>query len=287
MKLLLTDVSNPLGRALEHELERETFSLVTSGPDALDWHSASVVADYIQDLRPGLVINTLGWSDLPDVRERTLQQAAAAGLGRACQPGGTPVLQFSSYRVFGGDNKSSHSERDEPNPQSDIGRAWLAAEQALEAHLPQRLILRLSWLLDSHGDNLLTRLLTQLYSSEAVMVNTRLRGAPTALSDVARVAVALVKQVSCGAENWGTLHYCSTGACSQADLAAQVVEVLRQLEALPAEPMLTRLDSLPEGEPVSAVLSCRRVRDNFGVQTRSWEPSLVPMIKQWLHQNSV
>ncbi len=287
MKLLLTDVSNPLGRALEHELERETFSLVTSGPDALDWHSASAVADYIQDLRPGLVINTLGWSDLPDVGERTLQQAAAAGLGRACQPGGTPVLQFSSYRVFGGDNKSSHSERDEPNPQSDTGRAWLAAEQALEANLPQRLILRLSWLLDSHGDNLLTRLLTQLYSSEAVMVNTRLRGAPTALSDVARVAVALVKQVSCGAENWGTLHYCSTGACSQAELAAQVVEVLRQLEALPAEPMLTRLDSLPEDEPVSAVLSCRRVRDNFGVQTRSWEPTLVPMIKQWLHQNNV
>lgn len=285
MKLLLTDVSNPLGRALEHELERETFSLVTSGPDALDWHSASAVAAYIQDIRPGLVINTLGWSDLPDVRERTLQQAAAAGLGRACRPAGTPVLQFSSYRVFGGDNKSSHSERDEPNPQSDTGRAWLAAEQALEASLQQRLILRLSWLLDSHGDNLLTRLLTQLYSSEAVMVNTRLRGAPTALSDVARVAVALVKQVSCGAENWGTLHYCSTGACSQAELAAQVVEVLRQLEALPAEPMLTRLDSLPEDEPVSAVLSCRRVRDNFGVQTRSWEPSLVPMIKQWLHQN--
>lgn len=284
MKLLLTDIDNPLGRALEHELEREPFGLITPAKDTLDWRDARAVARYIHSERPGLVINTLGWSDLPDAQACDLLPLAAANLASACQSGGTPVVQLSSYRVFGADNKSSHTERDEPAPQSEAGRAWLAAERALEASLEQRIILRLSWVVGAQGDNLLSRLLEQCFAGQPVMVNTRLRGAPTALSDVARVLVGIVKQVSCGAENWGVLHYCSSGACSQSEFAERVLEVLDQLGALPEPaPQLERLDSLPEGEPVSAVLSCRRVRDNFGVQARDWDPTLVAMVKQWLH----
>jgi len=284
LKLLLTDIDNPLGRALEHELERAPFGLITPAQGAVDWRDTQAVAQYIDSTHPGLVINTLGWADLPDAEACELLPLAAANLASACQSGEIALVQFSSYRVFGADNKSSHTERDEPAPQSEVGRAWLAAEQALEASLEQRIILRLSWVVGAQGENLLSRLLAQCFSGHSVMVNTRLRGAPTALSDIARVVVGVVKQITCGSQNWGVMHYCSSGACSQAEYAERVLEVLEQLGALPdPAPQLERLDSLPDGEPVSAVLSCRRVRDNFGVQARAWDPTLVAMVKQWLH----
>ncbi|MDQ2078159.1 sugar nucleotide-binding protein [Marinimicrobium sp. ABcell2] len=285
MKLLLTDATNALGPALEHELERESFNLVVSSANALDWTQAGAVADYIHTLKPDIVINTLGWAVDPRPDQLELLPKAAANLAAACQPGAVPLIHFSSYRVFGCDNKSRHSEKDAPVPNSDAGQSFLAAEQALQL-LPRHIVLRLSWVLGSYGDNPLTRLLKQLMSGEPVQVNTRLRGAPTAFSDAARVAVAMAKQICCGAENWGVMHYCSSDACTHAEFAEQVIHSLQQLDFLAEPPSVERIDQLPETEPVSAVLSCHKARDNFGIQARSWRPSLVPLIKQWHHEQS-
>lgn len=280
MKLLLTDSTNALGAALERELERESFSAVLSSADALDWTRPEPVAECIQSLQPDVVINTLGWAACPTPDQLNLLSKAAANLAAACQHGSIPLIHYSSYRVFGSDNKSRHSEKDEPQPNSEAGRCFLAAEQAL-AELPQHIVLRLSWVLGSEGDNQLTRLLDQLMTGEPVPVYTRLRGAPTAYSDAARVAVAMAKQVLCGAENWGVMHYCSSDACTHADLADHVVRSLQQLDLLTQAPNLERIEQTPESEPVSAVLSCQRARDGFGIQARSWRPSLMPLIKRW------
>ncbi len=274
-----------MGLALEHELERESFNLLTPRFDELDWKNLTQVEAYLCRVKPDIVINSLGWLDGPSEADMSLLVQAASNLASAVFPLNLPVIQFSSYRVFGGDNRSSHAEQDSTSPTSASGRAFLEAEQALAA-LPRHIVLRLSWVLSSRGENLLTRLLKQMLDAEPVSVNARMRGAPTAVSDVARVAVALAKQISCGAENWGIMHYCSGDACSQADFADQVSHSLVQLDVLEKSAEIRALEASPETEPVSAVLSCERIRDAFGVQVRSWRPSLVPMIKQWLHDRA-
>lgn len=274
-----------MGLALEHELERESFNLALPRAGELDWNNPADVEQYLGRVRPDIVINSLGWRDRPSEADMQLLVRAAANLASAALPFNLPIIQFSSYRVFGGDNRSSHAEQDSPTPTSEAGRSFLKAEDALTA-LPKHIVLRLSWVLSSRGDNLLTRMLSQMLETAPVAVNARMRGAPTAISDVARVAVALAKQISCGAENWGIMHYCSGDACSQADFAEQVSHSLVQLDILEKTAEIKALEAHPEVEPVSAVLSCERIRDAFGVQARSWRPSLVPMIKQWLHDSS-
>lgn len=288
VKLLLTDNSTALGRALEHELEREFFTLVVPAVNEISWRNPSAVADYVRRLKPDIVINCLGWEDIPNAAQQELLPLAAAHLAQACAPAGTPLIHFSSYKVFGNDNKSIHSEKDEPTPTSDAGQAFLAAEQALAQILEKWICLRLSWVIGSYGQNHLTRVLDGLYGqhTEPLTVTSRLRGSPTALSDVARVAVAMAKQITCGAENWGVMHYCSGESCTEADFAGQVMQTLQQLQAIGTEATLTVDENLPETEPVSAVLICRRVRDYFGVQARAWRPGLLPMVKQWLHTQS-
>lgn len=281
--LLLTDNTNALGRALEHELEREFFTVVVPSGDEVDWHKAASVVDYVRRVKPYLIINCRGWEDLPDPRQQRLFASAAAHLAQACAPAKVPLIHFSSYKVFGKDNKSIHSEKDEPAPLSDAGRAFLTAEQVLAQSLEKWICLRLSWVIGSYGTNHLTRLLDAVLAHDQLpVVSTRLRGAPTTLADVARVAVAVAKQISCGAENWGVMHYCSGESCTEAEFAAQVLQTLQQLSAIDADVQLPVDERLPETEPVSAVLICRRLRDYFGVQARAWRPSLMPMIKQWL-----
>jgi dTDP-4-dehydrorhamnose reductase len=284
-KLLLTDNSTALGRALEHELEREFFTLIVPSPAEINWHDAAAVADYVRRIKPDIVINCLAWEDLPSATQQASFPKITGHLAQACQPAATPLIHFSSYKVFGSDNKSIHSEKDDPAPNSDAGSAFLAAEQVIAQTLEKWICLRLSWVIGSYGNNHLTRLLDGLIADPAgvTAVNSRLRGAPTALSDVARVAVAIAKQITCGAENWGVMHYCSGESCTEAEFAAQVVQTLHQLEILSGDIALPIDEALPQNEPVSAVLICRRVRDFFGIQARPWRPSLVPMIKQWQH----
>ncbi|MDO3380769.1 SDR family oxidoreductase [Gilvimarinus algae] len=285
MKLLLADSQHSLGVALEHELEREPFNLLQPDGKSLDWADAGAVSAYVAEKRPDLVINNLGWGDSAASAYQTLIPLAAKHLARACAERQVPVIQLSSYRVFGDDNKSKHSERDEPEPNSDLGRAFLAAEQAVLGAQECSLVLRTSWVIGSYGDNLLTRLLSALQDGQPWHLNSRLRGAPTALSDLARVTVALVKQISCGSDCWGVYHYCSGDACSEVEFAEQLAEILRQQDYPVATPQWQVVDETASEVPVSAVLSAQRIRNDFGVQARTWRTYLLPMIKQWMHTN--
>lgn len=279
--LLLTDVISPLGRALEHELEREPFKVLAPGAD-VDWANPTSVASYLNEHQVDLVLNCRGWEEAykPGGQARLLETAETLTI--TCSAEDIPLIHFSSYSVFGGDTKGTHSEKDVIAPLSETGHAFAATEQQI-AQVPKYIILRLSWIIGAYGDNLLTRLLSAYLAGESVSVNRQLRGAPTAISDAARVAVALIKQISCGAENWGVMHYCSSDSCTQDEFAEQLLQLLIQQQLLTAEPRLTLIDQEPENEPLSAILGCRRVRDFFGVQARSWRPSLLPLVKQWLH----
>ncbi|WP_198147397.1 SDR family oxidoreductase [Gilvimarinus polysaccharolyticus] len=285
MKLLLTDSTHPLGVALEHELEREPFGLLAPALNDVDWCDRDAVDAYIGQGKPNLVINTLGWADAPSAAECKLLPLAADALAQVCQARNIPLIQLSSYRVFGDDNKSKHAERDEPVPNSVVGQAFYDAEHAVTERLPRAIVLRTSWVIGSVGDNPATRLLIALQQDECWRLNSRLRGAPTALSDVARVIVGLIKQIGCGTECWGVYHYCSGDTCTEVEFAEQLAQVLEQQDYQGPTPKFEVVDEVRADEPVSAVLGVQRIRNDFGVQARTWRTTLVYIVKQWLQAN--
>jgi dTDP-4-dehydrorhamnose reductase len=283
LKLLLTDNSPPLGAALVREFAREAFELQVPDAHQVDWCSPPAVDDYVDKVRPSLVVNTIGWSCGAGSALVDGQVEAAENLARACGRLGIPMIQLSSYQVFGEANKSKHSERDEPAPSSDAGAALYAAEQAVIELLEHSIVLRTGWVIASDGDNLLTHWLAALAAGEPWRPSQRLRGAPTVATDVARVVVALIKQIDCGADCWGVYHYGSGDTCTQVEFAEQVLQVLEKLEYSGAMPVIAAHDTVPQGQPLSAVLGSQRVRSDFGVQARTWRTSLVALVKQWLH----
>ncbi len=280
LKIIVTDIQSALGRTLEHDLEREQCQLLSP---KIHWEDARATRDYLVQHKPDIVINTFAWEEILSAEQQTLLPIVAANIANACASLGVPLIHFSSYQVFGVDNKSSHSEKDIPAPASSAGQAFFAAEQAIEHSDAKFIILRLGWIIGSIGDNHLTRLLSAIQAQESIILNTRLRGAPTLLSDAVRVCVALVKQIICGADNWGVMHYCSGDALNEAEFGEQLVQLLAQQHLLKHDANFTLIDTANTTEPLSAVLGCRRIRDAFGVQARPWRPSLLPLVKQWFH----
>lgn len=280
LKIIVTDTQSALGRTLEHDLEREQCQLLSPN---IHWEDALATRDYLIQHKPDIVINTLAWEEMPSAEQQTMLPIVAANIANACASLGVPLIHFSSYQVFGVDNKSSHSEKDIPAPVSAAGQAFFAAEQAIEHSEAKFIILRLGWIIGSIGDNHLTRLLNSIQAQDSITLSTRLRGAPTLLSDAVRVCVALVKQISCGSDNWGVMHYCSGDALNEAEFGEQLVQLLAQQHLLKQDANFTLIDTAPATEPLSAVLGCRRIRDAFGVQARPWRPSLLPLVKQWFH----
>lgn len=285
MKLLLTDANSPLGAAIAHELETETYSLLMPQTDEVNWCDRESVLTYLREQQPDILINTLGWSESSGADNRYLRVEAAKNLALGCKVAQTIPIHLSSYRVFGGVAKSSYDEADQQAPLSEEGSAYALAERHFHQTLSHWICLRLSWLIGAQGDNLLSHLLSGLSAGKSIPVCAEMRGSPTAMSDVARVVIALVKQILSGAENWGYFHYCSSDACTQADFAQQVAAILEQEELLRGS-LVVEDTLLSPTEPGSAVLSSRRCRDNFGVQPRSWRQGLHSTIKMWLRQNN-
>jgi len=284
VKLLITDGDSGLGQMLSRAFEAESFDLHAVVEGELDWSSSNDFADLLDSYQPDFVINNAGWASDPTESEQAILLQAAEVVAEGCASAGVIPIHLSSYRVFGGDHKASYAEFDSPVPVTAAGRAYQQAEQFFSDKLEQWLCLRMAWVLGCWSGNTLTNLLDDLVSGEGRTVNTAYPGAPTTDHDIARILVTLIHQVSCGAENWGVFHYCSGDDCSQADFARAVASILEQdgvlkgrLEIVDREPV--------EGEAASAVLSCRRIGDNFGVQARSWRQGLHTMIKLWLREN--
>ncbi len=277
-KLLLTDAHSPLGSALSHELERETFSLVSPEPGKLDWSDARSAKSFIGANRPHILINTLN-SDLLSDKEII---SSSKSLAKACSGTDIQVIHLSSYRVFGGENKTAYSESDKPSPVDSRGWAYLEAERAFEKWLEEYIVLRLSWVVSIEGDNLLTRFLQALSQGECVRPSTRRRGSPAFSAEVARVVVAMIKQMLYGAQNWGVMHFSSKDICTEAEFARQLVGVLKSLGHPCKE-----IQEISEGDDeavASAVLSGRRCRNNFGIQVRSWRQGLTAIVRLWLQR---
>ena len=202
-------------------------------------------------------------------------------ISRFCRQHKIPLIHLSSYRVFSAIKKNIHNEKDQPQPISDEDKQWMIAEE-LSATAEKHIILRTSWLIGPEGHNLLTQLLSGFLNGARINVHQDLRGAPTSVDDLARVLAAIIKQIHCGADNWGVMHYCSSDHCSEEEFAEQILQHLIQYQLLTAEPSLQLIDADEEERSVSAILGCRRLRECFGIQGRSWRPNLLLLIKEWL-----
>ncbi|WP_372966213.1 sugar nucleotide-binding protein [Marinobacter sp.] len=280
MHVLVVHDYGLLGRVLLDRLRAthlRVSPLLVSDPATVDLHA---LASWIPE-DTDLIVNAL-WLVDPELaesdREATHEVAFSLPLALAAHAleHNMAMLQLSSCYVFDGRKQDAYIASNPGQPINELGRWQWECEQALRSQLARHIILRTGWSL--------ARIAKKVYensaSSEAVSLPGRCLGQPVAVKDLARVMAAIILQLDCGAEAWGTYQYAGAEEISLYELGLSIA-------GMPGIPEGIRVvDDVPDWghlEPVNNTMVCTKIRNTFGIKQqpwRSWLAEEFAMVKE-------
>ena len=298
MKLAVAGAGSPTGIELLELLTKQGIAHFAV-PDHL------LLAANIQDLdrlldqqRPDQLINLNSFEPNSQVAlkiaETNKQECAevqreyAARLAGACGRHEVPMLHLSTCYVFDGEKRLGYNEQDDANPPGVYGTTALKGERAV-GKLKQHVIVRTGWQFGRfQHDTIRSWIETCKMHNGALQVLQR-RFSPTPNEDIARVLLAVCRQVDCDANVWGTYHYCGLETKKEVEFVQQVLKYASQHD----EQIYQYLDNftlteIPPAKPqvANTTLSSKKIFDTFGIKQRSWHGSLQTTIKTIYHGNT-
>lgn len=221
---LIIGASGMLGRELVAACrEAGVEAAELPGRAALDVTDAGAVARALGALRPRVVFNAAGFTDVdaaearPEAADR-VNRAGAVNVARACAGTGALLVHFSTDYVFPGRGSRPWRVDDPPGPVNAYGRSKLAGERGVAAVGGEILLVRTAWLFAPHGRNFVRSILEAARGRTEIDVVDDQTGSPTAALDAARAAIRLVER---GAR--GVWHVANSGSCTRYELARAAV----------------------------------------------------------------
>jgi dTDP-4-dehydrorhamnose reductase len=293
VKILITGADGQSGSAIVRLAESDAFfSVVALNRKLLDVTQPAKIVAALDKHLPDYVINCAGLNSA-DRAERDPQRAlllnaeAARNLAIACGDLSIPLIQLSTDYVFDGHYASGYTEEDETRPLGAYGHSKLQGEEYIRQLLPRHIILRTSWLFSDRGDNFMLRLLSEAREHALMHAVDDRRGCPTSAFDLARVVLSMIKQLSCGAEAWGTYHYCGAEVTTRYGFSEAVIAAARQYEDLKVDSIqpVASKDYVTEAQrPATSVLKCGKILNAFGIRQRPWRIELQRLIREYYGQ---
>lgn len=291
VKLLITGAEGQTGYALATLAKLDPFfSVIALNHKQMDVAQSSKVFSVLDAHLPDYLVNcaALNCADTAELNPEEallLNATAAKTLAEGCGDLSIPLIQLSSDYVFDGHYASGYSELDVPNPLGVYGKTLLQGEEYVRQYQPRHIILRSSWLFGDRGDNYLMRMLEEARSKQIICAEDDRRGSPTSAYDLARVVLAMLKQIHCGIDVWGTYHYCGAEITTRYGFCEAIVATARQFEALAVE-RIDAVSSLQRDLPIhpsSAVLKCNKILHTFGIRQRPWRQEMLKLVKSINH----
>ena len=223
---LVLGASGLVGLAVAAVLEEVYPETVSATRAEIDVTDRFRVEAEVERLRPSVVINCAGLSDLDGCevdqeRARDVNAAGAENAARAAAALGCRSIQISSSSVFDGEADRPYVESDPTRPLCELGRTRLAGEKrAAEANL-DHLLVRCSWVYGAGRSNLVDTLRERSEEGGELKVPEDQIGSPTSATDLAIAIRRLLRTA-----HRGVVHFANAGSCSRFDLARAIVDAI-------------------------------------------------------------
>ena len=282
MKVLIIALDDQIRHALEAQLDVRGRQYETVG---LEWFKREGPVD-VQ--RPpltipndiGVVVNALSLECLEQgLADENLIEFLAL-LAQACEQAAIPLLQLSNSQVFDGFDGGRHRESEDVVPASRIGALLSRMEELLRGSCSRHVVLRVGPLFSSRGDNLLTGLLDKFQRGETLSLSSSGKSCPIHTKDLARVLSAIIDQLSCGCESWGTYHYTSSDPASSYQFAETVLAVVSQYTQANEQPLMLEPIETADTDWPRPLLNCEKILNTFGIKQLPWRAFVVPTVKK-------
>ncbi|WP_292949185.1 MULTISPECIES: dTDP-4-dehydrorhamnose reductase [unclassified Neptuniibacter] len=286
MKLLVTGAQGQVGTALTRLAETEPFfEICALDKSQLDITDEQQIKEQLALHLPDYVVNCAAFDHIDEAEHKAelcydVNALGVEKLALACGDLSIPMFHLSTDYVFDGHYASGYTEDDDVAPLGIYGDSKWQGEEVLRRVLPKHLILRVSWLFSEQGNNFVLRTLESARHKNALEAVSDRRGCPTSASDVARVVLAMLKQVHNGAEVWGTYHYCGAEITNRYDFCKEILIAAGSYESFKVEKLvpISSKDYVTEAQrPNTSILTCKKLLSVFGIRQRPWRQEL-----QWL-----
>lgn len=283
-KVLVVGSGGQLGTELQRTVPEGVQCLpVTRGE--LDIADAAAVDAMLAEHAPQLVINAAAYTAV-DTAE---SEPAAAALGNATGPGllaracatqGIRFIHISTDFVFSGDASTPYGPESATAPLGEYGRSKLAGEVAVQAALPEALIIRTGWVYSAFGNNFVKTMLRLMAERDELSVVADQVGTPTWARGLAQATWSAAQRP----ELSGVYHWSDAGVCSWYDFAVAICEEglvhgLLQTETQ-VKPIAAVAYPTPAQRPAYSVLDKTNSWHDFALEGVHWRAQLRAMLKE-------
>lgn len=271
MQVLVVHDYGPLGRLLLDRLKRSPVavrSLLINGSDVI---SADAMNDWVPE-DTDLIVNTL-WTIDPELAEADPETAHKLAftlptvLAEHASEKGMSLLQLSSCYVFDGRKQGAYIATNPGQPINALGGWQWECEQAIRASLARHVIVRTGWSLG----RFIRKVQKGAANGETVALPGRCVGQPVTVTDLARVLWAVIMQLDCGAEGWGTYQYAGAEEISMYELG-QAITGVRGISS--NVHIVDDMTPWGECEPFNTTMVCTKIRNTFGIKQLPWRNGL-------------
>ena len=295
MKLAIAGADSPIGKELLELLQQQGVDHFTVPDRMLPSAQEAELDQLLLQQRPDQLLNLhifeSSSQQAPELAETSKSECAdiqrdyAACLASACERHDVAMLHLSTCYVFDGEKRLGYNEQDEANPPGVYGKTALKGERTV-ARLKHHIIIRTGWLFGRSQFDVIKSWIETCKQNKGAMEVLQRRISPTPNEDVARVLLAVCRQVDCDANVWGTYHYCGLETKKEIEFVQQVLKYASQHD----EEIYQYLDNfslteIPTERPQvpNTTLSSKKIFDTFGIKQRSWHGSLQATIKAIYH----
>lgn len=286
MRVFVTGASGFVGRCFVEIFRDEIvagscFSRNGGGLLKVDLRDRGSVTKALAEFQPDVVIHcaarpTVDWCEYNPEEAHRLNVAATETLASFCGDTGAKLVFLSTDYVFDGLN-GPYSEEDQTNPINVYGKHKLLAEQAIEEHLKNCLIIRTTnvYGFDMQSKNFLMGILPRLAKGERVSVAADQFGTPTLVDDLC----STVKQIISTGES-GAFHVVGPDLMNRVDWAQAAAK------AFGLNPELVEAKTTEElGQPAPRPKRCGLISNrltSLGVtRLSSVQEGLLSMKQRW------
>jgi dTDP-4-dehydrorhamnose reductase len=278
-KILITGGAGQLGSELRDLYQgREDVETFFVDREELALDDIDGIIDGLRNYSPDIIIHGGAYTAV-DRAETEIEIAdkvnhlASGEIAKYCKQYGAKLLAISTDYVFDGNSSTPLDENTAVSPINVYGETKLKGEQAIQANLPDAIIIRTAWVYSAYGHNFVKTMIRLMGERDEISVISDQIGSPTYALDLANAIVNIID-----GKNWvsGTYHFSNEGEISWYDFAVAIKEIKNldcSINAIPTSAYPT-----PARRPKFSLLDKTKIKSTFGVQVPFWKDSLKEML---------
>lgn len=281
MKVIITGAGGLVGGCLARRFGRE-HEVIAPRRAQLDVTDADAVSRFVQEARPGLVVNcaVLGVDECErdPAAARAANTEAPRALAAAASAVGAEFLHFSTNYVFDGEAREPYGERDEPRPVNVYGGTKEEGERAALGANPRGYVVRTSWVFGAGKESFLSTAHRELAAGRRVRAIKDTWASVTYVEDLVSRVEELV-----GAGRHGLYHVVNEGVCTYEDFAREAARLTGLNEEESARLVETVTESevrRPARRPRYTPLRCLATAELGLRPLRHWREALAAYVSQ-------